>query len=309
MTVLANALALVGCTGVEGSDKNYRESDSAESMCADGGIVGWGDSLTYSLTKSPDGWNQANPTWLQTVSADLGVTTKNFGKPSEGSAEIAVRQGGLRPSITLLDNTIPSGTTDAVPVVSINPNDGWSQYSDAGTMEMRGTLEGVTGSLQHSVRNNVSSFSFVPDAPPDEPVLVKPMSAFSGDEGAKYRRCVQIIWAGTNNYLQGAAITRDIASMINWMPSPRRYLIIGTISSIDHELMVAYGSRYVNLTNWLSTNGLAAAGIDPTPDDIEAMRLKQIPPSLRVDNAHLTQDAYTAVGHYISSVLEAARLR
>ncbi len=84
--------------------------------------MGWGDSLTYSLTKVDGVWRQAKPTWLDTIGEDLHVQTVNFGVPSQGSAEIAVRQGGLKPAVTLINNRIPSGSTAAVPVLAISPH-------------------------------------------------------------------------------------------------------------------------------------------------------------------------------------------
>jgi hypothetical protein len=276
--------------------------------CTEGGVVGWGDSLTYSLTKISGKWQQADPTWLETISEDLEVETGNFGLPSEGSAEIAIRQGGLRPAVTVSGGQIPAGVTAPVHITAVTPHDGWTQYAKAGTLKMHGSLAGTPGTLQHTVESGVETFSFVPDAAPESAIPVAPQTLFSGDEGNDYRTCTQIIWAGTNNSDEPRAITRDIASMAQWVPQPKRYLIIGTVPSVRDELSAVYGQRFVDLHGWLVSDGLAAAGISPTPEDGEAIAAGLIPPSLRVDSAHFTPGAYTAIGHYIADVIRARGL-
>jgi hypothetical protein len=269
------------------------------------GIVGWGDSLTYSLTKVDNTYQQAVPTWLDTLSGDLHVDAKNFGFPSLGSAEIAVRQGGLKPLVTLSGNQIPPASKAEIAVDAVSPSDGWSQVHDAGTLTMHGTLAGVPGSLQHTITSGVESFSFVPDAAPASAVAVPAKSVFSDDEGDPYRDHFQIIWAGANDGPHLAAILRDVASMVHWLTNPRRYVVVGTIPQITSELSVAYGPHFTDLQSWLISDGLKAARITPTPQDTEAIAAGQVPPSLRLDDGiHFTQAAYTAIGHHLASVIK-----
>lgn len=270
--------------------------------------MGWGDSLTYSLTKVDGVWRQAKPTWLDTIGEDLHVQTVNFGVPSQGSAEIAVRQGGLKPAVTLINNRIPSGSTAAVPVLAISPIDGWTQYAKAGTMEMHGTLAGVSGNLQHTMSSGAEIFGFVPDRAPESVVPVPAESVFSSDiGGANYRACTQIIWAGGTNNGGGqkTAIMRDIASMVDSLSEPKKYLIVGgAVPSVRSELSIVYGSRFVDLRSWLVTDGLAAVRLPPpTPADIAAVEAGDIAPALTVDGTHFTQAAYTAIGHHLASII------
>ena len=271
--------------------------------CSHGEVVGWGDSLTYSLTKTGDHWGQADPTWLQTLGTDLGVETKNFGAMSQGSAEIAVRQGGLKPMVTLAGNQLPEGTT-AAQVSDISPKDGWSQYQQAGELTMHGTLGDIPGTLIHDVDDGTESFSFTPDTAPGTNRQVPSGTAFSGDEGDGYRDCIQILWAGTNNSAQPAAIVRDIAAMVKWIPDPKRFLVVGATPETTAELKAAYGRKFVDLQGWLRSDGLTAAGITPTADDTAAIAAGEVPPSLRVDSAHFTQAAYTAIGHHLASIVK-----
>ena len=295
LTVVSTVITALGCTSEASSDIG----------CPGGEVVGWGDSLTWSAVKDGEHYKQADPTWLQTLSQDLGVKTKNFGEPSQGSAEIAVRQGGLKPTVTLINDEIRSGTTDASSISSISPSDGWSQTQNSGTMKMRGNLAGVPGTLEHTPETSGGAFAFVPDNPPDRPVPVPPGTEFIGNQGYEYRTCVQIIWAGTNNSRQDAAILRDVASMVNYLRYPKRYLVVGTIPGTRDGLAAAYGSRFVDLRSWLVTDGLPAAGVPASPDDTAATASGQVPPSLYGDGTHFTQAAYTAIGHHLASVLRA----
>ena len=275
-------------------------------MCPPNQVVAWGDSLTYGLTQIDDVWQQANPTMVDTIGQDLGLPTKNFGLPSLGSAEIAVRQGGLRPQMTLAGSQIPARSTAPIHVEAISPTDGWSQYAKAGPLKMHGTLAGVPGTLQHMLAPGVDDFSFTPDAPLNGALSVPPGSPFAGDEGIDYRGCFAIIWAGANNQSQPAAIVRDIASMASSLPGPSHYLIVGTIPSTNDALSKMYGPRFVDLRAWLMSDGPAAAGVLPTAADTEAVAAGMVPPSLTVDGTHFTQAAYTASGHHLASLIAQA---
>ncbi|MDX1888194.1 hypothetical protein [Mycolicibacterium sp. 050158] len=308
--LLATAFLLLttcNCSGTEDAgleSHTPKRASVVNPACPPDEVVAWGDSLTYALTRADGTWAQADPTWLDVVGRDLGMKTENFGLPSQGSAEIAVRQGGLKPRLTLRGNEIPAGPPAAIDVTTVSPNDGWSRYGDAGVMKMHGTLLDVQGTLVHTVRAGVDAFTFIPDADRTAPVQVPSGSLFKGDDGDGYRACLQIIWAGTNNSKEPAAIARDIASMVAHLKAPRRYLIVGTVPSVIDQLSAAYGLRFVDLRSWLISDGLSAAGSNPLPSDVAAVAQGDVPPSLTVDGTHFTSAAYEAIGHHLASVIE-----
>jgi hypothetical protein len=267
-------------------------------------VAAFGDSLTYALTKDGGRWAQASPTWLDTMAADLGGwCTFNGGVPSEGSAEIAVRQGGLRPRVTLSGNQI-TASGDEVPITAVSPSDGWSLDSNAGVLPVHGTLAGVAGNLQHRPASDTHTWSFLPDAAPTSPVSVPMGTEFLGDRELGVEDALQVIWAGTNNAVQHDAIKRDIAAMVRSLAPSARYLVIGTIPGIKDDLAATYGPRFVDLRGWLSTHGLTAAGIrSPTADDLSAVAAGGIPPSLTVEAGHFTQAGYDAIGHHLATVV------
>jgi hypothetical protein len=207
--------------------------------------------------------------------------------------------------MTLRGNQIPAGPPSAIDVTVDTPTDGWSRYAEAGTMKMHGTLVDIPGTLVHTMKAGADDFSFVPDAGRRSPVPIPSGSLFMGDDGDGYRGCLQVIWAGTNNNSQPAAIAHDIASMVDHLTNPQRYLIVGTVPDVNDQLSAAYGPHFVDLRSWLVNDGLKAAGTDPSPSDAAAAALGNIPPSLTVDGTHFTSAAYQAIGHHLASAIKA----
>jgi hypothetical protein len=250
----------------------------------------WGDSLTYNQATG-----QASPTWQEIMAADLGVTVYNGGRGGQASGEIAVRQGGLRPLLTVTGNSIPASGT--VTVTAISPTDGW-RPSGTSVLAMEGTLAGIPGTLYHDA--STGAWTFTRDA--SGSVTACPAAtAFIGTEGVNKRADNVIIWAGTNNTSQPTAILRDIASMVDWLtPYDKRYLIIGLTTpgneSINASLAATYGNRFEDLRAYMISSGLAAAGITPTTDDTAAIAANNIPPSLMTDATHFNQAGYNVIG-------------
>lgn len=269
-------------------------------------ITCWGDSLTYSFLS---GGGQASPTWPQTMANDLGATAYNGGQGSHGSAEIAVRQGGLRPLVTLTGNQIPSGSVTPIAVSAISPTDGWRVAASSGTfLDMHGTLAGVAGKLRHDL-TTVTDFFFVPDAAPASTVAVAADTPFIGDEGVGKRDQIAIIWAGTNNSTQPSAVARDVASMVEWLAPGTNFLVVSNTRDaaaadpINDLLVAEYGENYADLRGYLIASGLAAAGIAPTGTDATDIAAGNVPTSLKSDGLHFVQAAYTVIGHWFANLL------
>jgi len=259
----------------------------------------WGDSLTYSQATG-----QASPTWPEVVAADLGVPVYNGGRQGQATFEIAVRQGGLRPLLTVTGDSIPASGSVGVTVVS--PTDGW-RPSGTSVLAMEGTLAGVPGTLYHDASTHV--WTFARDAA-GSATACPPSTPFIGTEGVSKRADNVIIWAGTNNATQQTAILRDIASMVAWLtPYDKRYLVIGLTTpgndAVNAALAAAYGSRFEDLRSYMISSGLAAAGITPTSDDTAAIAANNIPPSLMTDATHFNQAGYNVIGARIAARIRA----
>lgn len=272
-------------------------------------IACWGDSLTYSQTT---GDVQASPTWPQTLATTLGVAVYNGGQGAHGSAEVATRQGGLQPLVTLTGNQIPSGTTAAISLTAISPTTGWrtGNVASAG-LNMHGSLAGVNGTLRHDLTNALANvFTFTPDAAPASTVSVPALTPFVGDEGTSMRNRVNIIWVGTNNTSQPTAIVRDITSMIANLPAgTTRYLVVSntqnSMTTLNTALQAAFGDNYADLRSYLISDGLADAGITPVSQDATDIANGNVPSSLKYDGTHFVQAAYNIIGAWFAQEITA----
>jgi len=254
---------------------------------------------------------QADPTYPETVASDLGVTVYNGGIGGNASAEIATRQGGLRPLCTLTGNEIPAGSTTPIVLTAITPATGWRTGGDSTIV---GTLAGVAGTLLNDISEG--HFTFTPSSAPGSTVSVPAGTPFICTEGDAMRDWINVIWSGHNNAPAGTAVTdipRDIASMVAWLtPYTKRYLIVSITwetksrnDQLNAPLIAAYPDNYVDLNGYLISDGLTAAGLTPTADDLADIAAGEVPRQLRYDGTHFTQAATDVIGHYIADQITA----
>lgn len=271
-----------------------------------GYVVGVGDSLT------------AAGTWLSRVASLLSVTTANLGVAGQTTTEIAIRQGGTAPLLTVTGNQIPA--SGPVEVTAISPT---SKYRDAGgettvPFTFDGTLAGVPGTLTQNSQLTPMTRTFTRTT--DGSAVACPAGTpFYASQGTPHRERVQVIWAGRNNISDPAIVTRDVAAMVaNLATYQKRYLVCSvtngqnepsgsagynSIAAINSALSAAYGSRYVDVRRYLIDHGLADAGITPTAGDTTAISEDRIPPSLHIDTIHFTTAGYNAVGNCIAAAI------
>ena len=118
-----------------------------------------------------------------------------------------------------------------------------------------------------------------------------------------------IIWAGRNNYASGSTVQADIAAMVAALGHDR-YLVLSILNSsaepsgnANYNLIVAlnsalattYGSKFVDVRDYLINDALAALGITPTAKELIDIGKDFVPDSLRSDSIHLDNDGYQAV--------------
>lgn len=123
------------------------------------------------------------------------------------------------------------------------------------------------------------------------------------------------IWAGRNNYTDGATVQADIAAMVAALGHDR-YLVFGILNSVTeisgtvaHGQIVAlnaalattYGARFVDMRDYIINDALAVMGITPTPTDLANIANDVPPDSLRSDTIHLNNNGYTAIAKKVYS--------
>lgn len=278
-----------------------------------------GDSLTFGTGDelSLGGW----PGRLATLT---GLSVVNGGVAGQSSSDIALRQGGLVPLVTVDANTIPSSGT--VAVTSLKPSTSWrtaNAFSFAGyVVDTAGVEQPVT--LAHSGSSTVpdkswtlarTSGSGAITIAADTPFYVKANDAYTSS--------ILIAWTGRNNSSPNIYrnAKRDALAMIRHLnPNTPRYLVLsiinstaegtgtsnyGLIAEANAELAAEFGDNYVDIRGYLIANGLSDAGITPTGTDLTNIAADTIPTSLRAtaDPLHLNAAGYAVVAAYLQSVL------
>lgn len=252
----------------------------------------FGDSLT------------AASTGVSAVGSVLGITTLNRGVGGQGAADIAMRQGGLTPALTVTGNSIPA--SGAVTVTAISPSTG---YRLATAFSFLGKLAGVPGTL---ARSSAEVWTFTRTTA-GSAVACPAGSLFVSDEAAPSELDVQSIWMGRNNVgtaTFSADVIQNVARCVAFMkPLVSRFVIIGVtngtnegigtanyiaIQAVNAALASTYGGRFYDLRADFIANGLATAGLTPTADDLADIAADRPPRQLMADSIHPTTTGYAA---------------
>lgn len=266
-------------------------------------IAAFGDSITAA------GWIKS------VVEPALNVPCYNMGRGGYGCADIAIRQGGLIPTLNVANNTIPA--SGAVQITDVKPETGYSPYT---ITSLSGSISGVHGVLSRS--NITGSWTFTRDVEGEE-VNVPDQTQFLSSEASTYENMVQTIFMGRNNVLSEtfeSDLLRDVEGCVaNLKPHNKRFVVVSVtngqtepsgslnykkIVSANEKLSQLYGDYFFDLRKHLIDHGLDDAGLEATPDDELAISEDRIPPSLLNDNVHPNAIGYQVVGGAIISFLK-----
>ena len=301
-TVAAAVLADYGAVTAEGALAVVRAASGTVGRQA---LLGVGDS------------NMAAPALLAGIAAHLGVTdVVNLGQSGWSSSDIAIRQGGLDPLLTVASNQIPA--SGAVTVTTINPATSY-RTNGSGSKSWLGVLAGVPGTLTHNM--DTATWSFTRTAP-GSAVACPAGTPFHCTTADQHRDRITIYWLGRNNIADLPSklldTVRDVDLMIAHQTDPKRFLVIGVMPSsteashtargtaiANHNAYLAqrYGSRFVDIATLLRTTGLAQVGLAPTANDATDIASGLIPRALMVDSIHLNDLGNSAAARIIANVL------
>lgn len=243
--------------------------------------------------------------WHELVSDWLGIPAFNPSVPGEAPADIAVRQGGLAPQITLTGNSIPA-TTDPVTVTTIVPSTGFITDSPGNALRgaFVGRLCGVAGTLKHD--QSTGAWTFTRTAAGTVAINCPAGSTFRVDDSKTHRGDIQTFWGGRNG---SSTLLRDTASMVAYLNAPKRFLVLSILTSgadvsgsagyisilaRNAQLAAAYPDNYFDIRGYLIASGLSDAGITPTTQDNADIAADTVPTSLRDDSIHPN-----AIGHWV----------
>lgn len=288
---------------------NYKQKDFRNNIQTYiPGIACWGDSLTYGA----GGNGVSYPSILEDLLLESGfdIPVYNLGVGGESTLQIMTRRG-VYDIETTEDITIPS-TTEAIQIsLAIHTDTGYQplailRQGNAGVETV--TISGIEGTLSIQ-QESISSENYVyyfQRATPGREMTIKEGTKLSIPGAKKYNNCIPIIFMGTNGLWSSPDdLVQQCRQMLYYQFSLNadRYLILGLTTGTADErkdlesvMENAFGKRYINLREYLSSNGLEDAGIEPTEQDREAMEKGEVPPSLKSDEIHLNQEGYTLIG-------------
>jgi len=120
-----------------------------------------------------------------------------------------------------------------------------------------------------------------------------------------------VLYVGTNGgYDSDDELIDYINRMINFVDA-ENYLVIGmhartraTGSALEIKQLNAFSLKFINFRDYISTFGLAEAGITPTTADLAAMAAGGTPPSLIDEGPHLNPAGYTVLGNLVYHTMQ-----
>lgn len=266
-------------------------------LTAERAITCWGDSLTAGA-----GGNGV--TYPDVLAQLSGKMVYNMGVGGEAANTIAARQGGLQ---MLLSSFVIPATATAVKIEMLASNStciypllqdpiGAKGINPCYINDVKGILS-YTGGDYYFTRSESG-----------EPVNVSIYTPIVTDAMRSRRGDVLAIFIGQNmgysSYEELVAIQRSMIDYMNY--DDKQYVIIGLTTgtaesrSVLEALMESeYGDRFINMREYLSTQGMEDAGLTPTNEDISYMNLGKVPPSLLSDSTHFNQYGYGLIGNKV----------
>lgn len=274
----------------------------------------WGDSNTLGVGVGSS-YSKAFPYVLYGLLDGREVI--NCGVGGENTINIASRQGGL-PNI-VKPFTIPSNASK-VEVKLTNIYGGSTGILLQGGSALDPTtgkyvmtaqinpcsINGVEGTLTYE--NGKYYFSRSENG---ESVIVSRPTPLITYAMKSMRDNINIIWIGTNGgFTTSAELIECVEAMIDYMsPINKKYIVIGihhlvstvaeTFETIEKNMAMHFGRRYINQREYMIEYGLSDAGITPTNEDTAAISQGKIPPSLLYDDVHYNDKGYNIIANLV----------
>jgi len=282
------------------------------------GIVCWGDSLTVGAC----GDGVTFPRILKQRLTALGLRNKvdviNAGVGGESSATIATRSGAYE--LCAHEFTIPADTEPVelrfysmVRYVTYPLIQGDGYFNPVTIAGVKGTIDST-----HDAYLSRNKYYFTRSEPGEEVKVEKgtPIVTYASEN---FRDYLNIVFIGTNGGYTGTGtlIKQQKAILERSTGQKDRYLVIGlfeksvekvsveTFMEYEAKMAEEYGDRFINLREYLITDGLKDAGIEPTEEDLERIGQGLVPPSLMDDDLlHLNATGYALLGNLIFDRME-----
>lgn len=260
-------------------------------------IVCWGDSLTF-------GQGGNGVTYPLVLEEKTGLEVLNYGIQGETARQIAIRMGVLPMTTGAFE--MPADTTPVEVTL-------WQGGEDPIMMRLGDcainpcVIDGVEGILSYKAEDNKYYFtrSEAGDGKHIEPdTLVETYASRDMDSSD-----IIVLFAGTNlppsKETVGELIDME-KRMLEYLGC-EKYVVIGLTSKIlipdiepiNEALSEAFGEHFLDIREYLLTDALKDAGIEPTKKDKKNIANGKVPKSLRVDEVHGTDVFYRLIGEQV----------
>lgn len=265
-------------------------------------ITCWGDSLT------------AGGGWTQKIQELSGIPVYNGGTGGENSRTIMARQGG---DIMLVNNiTIPAGTTP-ITIATRSDDTGISTYLGHKVTPLLqggshinpcyiGDIKGTLSWTGSDYNDMTGTWTFTRAEVGEEIVINRPTAIRTDFDINRNRPKIMIIFIGQNG---GYTDTSDLINQHRLMiehSKAESFIVLGLSSGTasqrsgyEEAMRKEFGRRFISLREYLSTYGLADAGIEPTEQDLAMMAQGQTPQSLLSDSVHYNSECKAVIGSMI----------
>lgn len=252
------------------------------------------------------GAGSATPLGTLLSALDENITVTTFTNPAKDGEYIANSVGAC--GLYVQPVTIPA--TGGVVITIKNSTDTTIDFANLSPTAFNPIyINGISGNLSFSSPN----LTFTRITAGAETVLSRPAKLIT-NYAKNHITDICILWIGTNN--ASIADSEDpvfylIQDVINMLPH-KKYIILPVITKSKFAnvatLQVYYkrvfGSKFLNIYQYLLSYGLADAGITATEQDTTDIAAGEIPVSLRDDATHLNTAGNTVLANLIHKTLE-----
>lgn len=263
-------------------------------------ITCWGDSLT------------AGGGWTSTLANLTGITVNNAGTGGENARTIMARQGA---DVMIVNNiTIPADTTAVQIATYSNPIK--TEFGHNATPLLQGgahvnpvNIGGVEGTLKwtgSAYNDTTGTWTFTRSKAGSAVVINRPTAIVTKADREWNEPHLMIIFMGQNGGYSSNAELVQMHRLMMAHAKAKHTVILGLSSGTasgraeyETAMREAFGRYFISLREYLSTYGLADAGLTPTDTDIAAMEIGQVPPQLLADSVHYTSTCKTVIGNML----------
>ena len=288
-------------------------------------IVCIGDSLTAGT----GGEGVSYPSYMEELlwEDSLYIPVRNLGVGGENTVTIAGRMSALPFKVSGF--TLPADTTPVEISFLAEKNKSIAplRQGEAGLNPCR--IAGVEGriSIEQEDPKSAEYTYYFTRTESGEEVAVEEGTTVETNAKDAYKDGIFIVFMGENGGFDSIEdlVAQQKAILSLQEKNKGKYIVVGITSGtaaeraeLEAAMRAEYGERYVNLREYLSSDGVYDAGIEPTESDLAQMAEGKIPDCLLSDDVHFTKKGYTVIAKklyaymmelgYFDEVLDEAKL-